>query len=522
MRVKKFQAKSMPEAMSMVKTELGEEAIILHSREKHPGIMGLFLGRGVEVTAAVDLKEAATKQQPKQHAPAPQQQKEVDDLPPILSAKPLRQKSSGSKFDFKVDDDTNVDEAPNPLLELTKKFQSGNPKEPKKDSFDMKTGLPEMPFSKPPVPEDHPRIERRLFQLESQLTKLTGMLESLSPSFAGGGAPCVPPKTREIYNHLLDQDVDESLALNIATKIAETTDENDDTWTVLKTHLLDKIPTAQRIELDGNAKSPKIVMLVGPTGVGKTTTLAKISAQYRYALDNKFKPKIVFITADLYRLAAVEQLQKYTEILGVDLEVTYSPEEVTQALKKHKDAHLILFDTAGTAQRNMPQISTLCGIVDAAQPAEVHLVLSATTKYSDAVDIIDHFKDMKPTRIIFSKVDESTTFGTILNICVKYHIPLSYLTTGQNVPEDIEGARPERIAKLLLTKPTVNRSMNGDFEKHGAKREDAEPKEKADKLFEVKKESSKTKEAENGKTIDLPVDEPKPKEWRNPGKSAQA
>ena len=155
----------------------------------------------------------------------------------------------------------------------------------------------------------------------------------------------------------------------------------------------------------------------------------------------------------------MEQLQKYSEILGVELESTYSPEEVKQALQKHKNNHLILFDTAGTCQRNMPQMSTLASIVEASDPAEVHLVLSATTKFSDMVDIIDHFMEIKPSRLIFTKIDESTTYGTLLNVLMKYKIPISYLTTGQNVPEDIEVARPERLAKLLLQKPSVNRTI---------------------------------------------------------------
>lgn len=506
MRVKKFQAKSMPEAMSMVKAELGDDAIILHSRETYPGIMGFFLGRGIEVTAAVDVQGV---QQKKEKAAQQQQppQPVVEDLPPILSPqKNLEKPSAGKKFDFKVDDQSNVKEAPNPLLELSKKITDQNAKHAA-DQQKQNQPVESKTLSNLNLNPNSPKIEQRLIHLESQLSKLTGMLETLSPSFAGGGAPCVPPTTREIYNHLLDQDVDESLALSIATKIAESIDENDDIWTALKSHLLDKVPVAPRIELEENAKTPKIIMLVGPTGVGKTTTLAKISAQYRYALDNKFKPKIVFITADLYRLAAVEQLQKYTEILGVELEVTYSPEEVKQALQKHKDAHLILCDTAGTAQRNMPQISTLCSIVDAAQPSEVHLVLSSTTKYSDAIDIIEHFKDMRPSRLIFSKIDESTTYGTILNICMKYKIPISYLTTGQNVPEDIECARSERIAKLLLTKPAVNRSMTVDVEN---KKEQAVDKPKEEKTSNSKKDTVEVKVVESKKTehlkrLEIPV-----------------
>jgi flagellar biosynthesis protein FlhF len=183
---------------------------------------------------------------------------------------------------------------------------------------------------------------------------------------------------------------------------------------------------------------------------------------------------MAFITADLYRLAAVEQLQKYSEILGVDLEVTYSPEEVKDALKKHKNDHLLLFDTAGTCQRNMPQMSTLGSIIDASEPTEIHLVLSATTKFSDMIDIIEHFKSVKPTHFIFTKIDESTTFGPLLNIISKYKTPISYLTTGQNVPEDIEIAKPERIAKLLLQKPTVNRSFKQ--EKPASSKKETNPK----------------------------------------------
>jgi len=107
----------------------------------------------------------------------------------------------------------------------------------------------------------------------------------------------------------------------------------------------------------------------------------------------------------------------------------------------------------------MPQMSILAGIVEASHPSEVHLVISSTTKYSDMVDVVDHFMEVHPSRLIFTKIDESTTYGPLLNTMVKYKIPISYLTTGQNVPEDIERARPERIAKLLLNQPTVNRAV---------------------------------------------------------------
>ncbi|MEW6235676.1 MAG: flagellar biosynthesis protein FlhF [Candidatus Omnitrophota bacterium] len=447
--MKKFHAKDMAEAMKMMKAELGANAVILHTRDTGKGLLGWLTGGGVEVTAAVDARPAAPPPKP---APPPKELRASPVKPPV-----------GGSVDFKVSDEptnggvSSKEKEDNPLLALSKKID----KEKKKNALVPPPGL--APSASKKVEGNplaaNPDLEKRLANLENRLIKLTGLIEHLSPSLATGEVPSVPSRTRDVYNHLLEQDVDESLALSIAAQVAETSDESDDVWTVLRSRLISMIPVEPALELDFNAKRPKIVMLAGPTGVGKTTSLAKISAQYRYTKNSGVRPKIVFITADLYRLAAVEQLQKYSEILGAELEVTYSPEEVRQALNKHKDAHLVLFDTAGTCQRNMPQMSTLSAIAEACNPTEIHLVLSATTKYSDIIDIVEHFKEVKPTRLLFTKIDESTTFGTILNAVRKFNIPLSYLTTGQNVPEDIECARTERVAKLLLTKPAIDRSI---------------------------------------------------------------
>ncbi len=465
MRVKKFQAKDMAEAMKMVKVELGPNAIILHTRDTGKGLIGWLTGsRGVEVTAALDPRKEATKgKSPTENST----NKSKSTQKPPLNEK------TGRSVDYQVTDHNGKQKTPsssshqgekeNPLLALSKKLveekqqkdkiQSQN--QEKKPNEGKNVNQPKKNEEKDPS-----MLEKRLSDLENRLIKLTGLIEHLAPSLASGQeVPSVPSRTRELYNHLLEHDVDERLALTIAAQIAESTDEEDDVWTALKTYLVSQIQIAPPLELDPNAKKPKTIMLVGPTGVGKTTTLAKISARYRYANDSGFRPKIVFITADLYRLAAIEQLQKYSEILGAELEVTYSPEEVRQALKKHSDAHLVLFDTAGTCQRNMPQMSTLGSIVKASNPTEVHLVLSATTKFGDLVDIVNHFKEVNPGRLLFTKIDESTNFGSILNTIKKFGLPLSYLTTGQNVPEDIEYARADRIAKLLLSKPTVDRTI---------------------------------------------------------------
>lgn len=451
MRVKKFQAKSMPDAMKRVKAELGPNAIILHSRETGKGLLGLFGGRGVEVTAAVD---DAVKLSSEKNRPAP--------APPAAPAL-----GSGG-VDFRIDDAATPMAPPsspfpappvneeNPLLLLSKEIEKE--KKAMAPPQSKQPAKPAAPKPKPAEAKKPDELEKRLGSLENQLVQLTDLIKKMSP-VSSGAESSIPIRTRDLYNHLLEQEVDESLALNLATQIADGSDDDDDVWTLLKARLIERIPVARPLELDFDAKRPKVIMLVGSTGVGKTTTLAKISALYRYNANAKTRPKIVFITADLYRLAAVEQLQKYTEILGVELEVTYSPDEVKQAINKHKNAHLILFDTAGACQRNAPQLDALAGIKEAAQPDEVHLVLSSTSKFSDMIDVIEHFKAVDPRRFIFTKIDESTTYGGVFNTLMKYQTPISYLTTGQNVPEDIESAKPERVAKLLLTKPAINRSI---------------------------------------------------------------
>ena len=478
----------MPEAMKMVKAELGNNAVILHTRDTNRGLLGFFFGNGVEVTAAVDERRAASSE-------AQEASKPKAAAKPKPSAEPSS--ATGAHCDYRVDDAPQpqpAEEKPatgeqeNPLLALSRQLEEERRKKLQTMAQDCSqqaahNSQPEdqtpsqvpQPQAPPPKANNHEPVMNRLNGLEKEIHKLAGLIEKLAPHVASGEMPHVPSSTRDVYNHLLEHEVDESLALQFATQIAETLDDADDVWTALKSQMMGKLQTEPALELDFEAKRPKVIMLVGPTGVGKTTTLAKISAQYRYSMKTKVRPKITFITADLYRLAAVEQLQKYTEILGVDLEVTYSSEEVKHAIQKHNDSHLILFDTAGTCQRNLPQMNTLAAVKEAAQPDEVHLVLSATTKFGDMIDVVEHFREMKPNRFLFTKIDESTAYGSLLNTALKYQTPISYLTTGQNVPEDIEVARPERIAKLILMKPTVNRAFTWDIVEAPSEESESDP-----------------------------------------------
>ena len=212
----------------------------------------------------------------------------------------------------------------------------------------------------------------------------------------------------------------------------------------LEKYIRKAIRVANGITLYSNR--PKVVALIGPTGVGKTTTLAKIAA--RFVLEQG--ARVALITADTYRISAVEQLKTYSDILGLPLEIVYNPDALKKAIDKHKDKQLILIDTAGRSQYNEYQMKELSGLLSIDADIEKHLVMSATTKTSDGIELLENFSICQPDRVIFTKVDETGTHGIILNILHRRKVALSYVTNGQSVPDDIEPASVERLAELLL------------------------------------------------------------------------
>jgi flagellar biosynthesis protein FlhF len=190
----------------------------------------------------------------------------------------------------------------------------------------------------------------------------------------------------------------------------------------------------------------RVVAFVGPTGVGKTTTIAKIAAVELL----KNKRKVGLITADTFRIAAVEQLKTYANILQIPVEVVFSTEEVAEAIDKLKDRDLILIDTAGRNYGDTVFVEKLNEFLKASQPDETCLVLSLTTKSADLEHIVANFEGVEIDKFIFTKLDETSSYGALYNLAHRFRKPLAYLTTGQNVPDDIEVATPERIAKLVV------------------------------------------------------------------------
>lgn len=197
------------------------------------------------------------------------------------------------------------------------------------------------------------------------------------------------------------------------------------------------------------AKNPKLVFFIGPTGVGKTTTIAKIASKFS-VMD---KCKVALMTTDTYRIAAVEQLRTYAAILEVPLRVIYTVDELRAALRDFADYDYVLVDTAGHSYKNAEQRdATLAFVngVDEAVEKEVYLVLSATTKYKDLITISDAYRRLTDYKLIFTKLDETSCYGNLLNIKLHTGAQMSYVTWGQNVPDDIEEFNPQRTVRMLL------------------------------------------------------------------------
>ena len=192
-----------------------------------------------------------------------------------------------------------------------------------------------------------------------------------------------------------------------------------------------------------------IAAFVGPTGVGKTTTIAKIASELAIGQ----KRRTALITFDTYRIAAVEQIRIYARIIGVPCLVVNSRKALQSALKRLGRAEAVLIDTAGRSQRNPGRMQALADVLSLDEEIETHLVLSATTKERDLLDAWRRFTVAAPDRLIFTKIDESASFGGLYNVAHYSGRPLSYLTTGQRVPEDIEVAEKERVARLVLRSP---------------------------------------------------------------------
>lgn len=256
-----------------------------------------------------------------------------------------------------------------------------------------------------------------------------------------------------IYKKMLDNDVDEKCADSIIGDIESSLKRESNIDSILSAvyqKVILKLGEPRTIELEEG--KPKVVFFIGPTGVGKTTTIAKIASKFKL----EEHAKVAFITSDTYRIAAVEQLNTYASIISCPVSVVYSADELETCLEEYKDYDLILIDTAGRSHKAEGQMDELADLLNRTRQKneefdiDVYLTLSVTTKSKDLVSIVERYQDIKDWAIIFTKLDETCSLGNILNIRMITDAPLSYTTLGQNVPNDIEVIDKQALAKQLL------------------------------------------------------------------------
>jgi flagellar biosynthesis protein FlhF len=380
MKVKKYTASSMTEAMKYIREELGGEAVILSSKPVYTGgFLGLFRKRSIEVIAAIDPKPEPSQMVVKQKV-------KKTPAPPLL---------------------------------------------PNLDANQSKTDKQELQTA----------------HLLKEITDLKGMIEGLRSTVQQDIQ--YPEPLEWAHSFLAQQEMEETLCTQIMEPLLakwraakqDVSREEVQEW--LKGSLSEMLEWISKEEM-GFQK--KYINIVGPTGVGKTTTLAKIAAETM--LNNR--KKVAFITTDTYRIAAIDQLKTYAKILNVPIEVAYNLEDFKRAADRFSHYDIVFIDTAGRNFRNAQYVKDLEKIIDFSNELETYLVLSLTSKQKDMDKIYQQFSTIPIKQVIFTKSDETATYGSMINFIQCHQLAPIYITNGQNVPDDIVRATPTNIVNTIF------------------------------------------------------------------------
>ena len=433
MIIKKFIGKNEEEATALAKKDLGENLVIMNVRKVKAKPPFAFLkSKRVEVTAAVEEDD-----------PTMEQIRRIARAQVSAQEKAKASAASGNNAD--------------------------TPKAVAKP--ELKTSLVSAAQTAPAASDDKSRVlEEKIDNLQNILEKKLGPSEEEKPVMKAEAKPEPAPKKEQpaktaepepdretsrflrlLYNTMIDNDIDEKLINELITgagDISKPGAKLDYYLSAVYQKMILRFGKAEGIA-DPGAKGPVVIFFIGPTGVGKTTTIAKVAS----SLSVNNKKKIALLTTDTYRIAAADQLRTYASILEVPFRVIYSEDELSIACDDFKDCEYILVDTAGHSHKSEELLIKQKSFMDCLPETvtkQCFLVLSATTKYKDLKKIVDNYRSVSDFQLIFTKLDETSTLGSLYNITCYSDSSIAFVTCGQNVPDDIETFNAQRIVKQLL------------------------------------------------------------------------
>lgn len=427
MNLRTYHAPSIAEALGQIKRDLGPSAVILHTRTyKRGGFLGFGGRTAVEVTASsgVNVMNPLARK----------------GKAPIEPTRPRVDQARRAYASTSVD---RIEPARPPLPLESTKIEL-----PTQDLYTPAArDVANAVVSAATVESPDPALVRE--ELAS-IKKLVGQVLRTS---GGRAAPALPESLTALYLRLIEAEVATEIADAVVAEVRDelTARDLDDADRVRDSVLrrlerfiavCDNVPDPGRMP-DGR---PLTIALVGPTGVGKTTTIAKLAATYKL----RHGKRVGLVTCDTYRIAAVEQLRTYANIIGLRLNVALTPPEMASCCSSLDDCDVILIDTAGRSQHDGDRLTELSALLEAAKPHETHLVLSGASSESVLMRAADRFAVAKPNRVILTKLDETVSFGVLVNVAHRVGATLSYITTGQEVPDHIEPGRADRLARLVL------------------------------------------------------------------------
>lgn len=411
MIVKKYTGSNETEAVMKAKEDLGPNAVVLNVRTmKQRGLARLFKKDYVEITAALEEKDF---------------EQNVNSRKPSfgkVQEEAVRKQQQNSHIDLRADgsSDVSVPAVSHQSETIEKKLDS----------------LHDMLRNQIVKEDEVPSHNKQEQPKENQVKENTVNFKSL----------------KLIYNKLIENEVDEKYANSIINDIENSMKKESNLDSILASVYQKIILKFGEPEVIEDNDRRKVIFFVGPTGVGKTTTIAKLASDFKL----EHGCKVAMVTADTYRIAAVEQLNTYASILDVPVNVIYSPSEINDALNELSEYKMLFVDTAGRSHKNEEQRGEVVEMIENVRSSGenidvlIYLVISVTTKYKDIISICDAYKELKDYKLLFTKVDETNSLGNILNIRLYTGAPLSYITCGQNVPDDIEKADVQKLVKSLL------------------------------------------------------------------------